>query len=143
MAVIVTHQQQMTFSGTSSDGYAVRMDSSREAGGTGQGVRPMEMLLLGLGGCTGIDVVSILEKMRMPFDSFQMVLQGERADNHPKIYTQITIRYQFTGSSLDVEKVRRAVSLSQEKYCSASAMLGQSATITAVLEFNGQDVGVL
>ncbi|NMP22108.1 OsmC family protein [Sulfobacillus sp. DSM 109850] len=116
------------------------MDSAAEVGGQGQGIRPMEMVLLGLGGCTGIDVVSILQKMRVPFDRFEIAVDGERADEHPKIYRHIRVRYQFWGEGLDSDKVWRAVSLSQDKYCSVSAMLKQAATMEASVEINGQRV---
>lgn len=135
---VVTHQGKMVFEGMSGSGHQVVMDSSPEAGGTDRGVRPMEMLLLGLGGCTGIDVVSMLNKMRVPFERFEMAIEGDRVETHPKIYKNITIRYQFTGPDIAPDKIIRAVTLSQEKYCSVSAVLAASAHIDAEIEINGE-----
>lgn len=139
-SVVVRHQGQMVFQGENASGHRVTMDSSPEAGGSNQGVRPMEMLLLGLGGCTGIDVVGMLEKMRVPFERFEIAIQGERADDHPKVYRDIGIRYQFFGDAIAKDKVLRAVRLSHEKYCSVSAMLQASASVSAAVYINGERV---
>lgn len=139
----VSFRGNMMFEGVSGSGHAVVMDSAPEAGGENQGIRPMETLLVGLGGCTGMDVVSILNKMRVEFDSFDMEISGDRAEEHPKVYNRITIRYRFAGQNLDPEKVTRAVTLSQEKYCSVSAMLNKSAAITADVIINDETVATL
>lgn len=139
----VIYRQKMTFEGVSGSGHHVLMDSSPEAGGDNQGIRPMEMVLVGLGGCTGIDVVSILNKMRVSFSAFEMELLGQRADDHPKVYTWVTIRYHFEASRDDADKIVRAVTLSQEKYCSVSAMVGATARIDAEIYINGEALTTL
>jgi putative redox protein len=93
-------------------------------------VRPMEMLLLGLGGCTAFDVIDILQRGREPVDDLAIEIEGERSDEIPKIFKKINVRYIVTGSGLNPEKVDRAVKLSAEKYCSATIMLGAVAEIT-------------
>jgi putative redox protein len=122
--------QDATFLGESGSGHAVVMDGPPEHGGRNLGVRPMEMLLLGMGGCTAFDVVHILKKSRQPISDCVAELEAERADEDPKIFTRIHVHFIVTGSGLDEKRVARAVSLSADKYCSASIMLGKTATIT-------------
>ncbi len=114
------------------------MDASPAIGGSGKGPRPMELLLMGMGGCTGIDVVSMLKKQRQELQDFDMEIEATRADKPPRVFTNIHIRYLLTGD-LDPEKVRRAIELSKEKYCSASIMLGKTATITYSYVVNGKE----
>ena len=120
----------MSFVGESDSGHSLVMDSAPEAGGRDLGVRPMEMLLLGLGGCTGIDVVSILHKSRQDIVDCEIEIDAERADNIPKVFTRIHVRFIVSGRNLDPKKVEKAVQLSADKYCSASRMLEKSAEIT-------------
>jgi len=122
--------QDATFLGESGSGHAVVMDGPPEHGGRNLGARPMEMLLLGMGGCTAFDVVHILKKSRQPVSDCVAELEAERADEDPKIFTRIHVHFIVTGSGLDEKRVARAVSLSADKYCSASIMLGKTATIT-------------
>jgi len=122
--------QDATFLGEAGSGHAVVMDGPPEHGGRNLGVRPMEMLLLGMGGCTAFDVVHILKKSRQPVSDCVAELEAERADEDPKIFTSIHVHFIVTGSGLDEKRVARAVSLSADKYCSASIMLGKTATIT-------------
>ncbi|MDD3804273.1 MAG: OsmC family protein [bacterium] len=96
--------------------------------------KPMEMLLLSLAGCTGMDVISILKKMRMEILEFKMTVEGKRREEHPKIYTEIKLHYHFKGKNLERDKIERAINLSQEKYCSVSAMLKQSSEVTFAYE---------
>ena len=103
----------------------------------------METVLVGLGGCTGMDVVSILNKMRVGYTSFDMEIHGARADEHPKVYKHITMIYRFEGDDDASDKVVRAVSLSQEKYCSVSAMLAKNARIDAEVVLNGNTIARL
>jgi putative redox protein len=119
----------MMFVGESGSGHAVVMDGAPEAGGRNLGVRPMEMLLLGMGGCTAFDVVLILKRSREPVTDCVVELDAERAETDPKVFTRIVVRYIVTGNGLDPAKVQRAVNLSAEKYCSASVMLGKTAEI--------------
>jgi putative redox protein len=93
------------------------------------GVSPMELLLLGVAGCTGVDIVSILKKQRQNLSDFQVQVRGKRADTHPKVYTDIEVIYHLWGDNIDVNSVERAIHLSEEKYCSASVMLRASANI--------------
>ncbi len=122
--------QDATFIGESGSGHAVVMDGPPDHGGRNLGVRPMEMLLLGMGGCASFDVVHILKKSRQPVTDCVAELQAERADEEPKVFTAIHVHFIVTGKGLDEKRVARAVSLSAEKYCSASIMLGKTATIT-------------
>lgn len=117
------------FVGESGSGHAVVMDGAAEAGGRNIGVRPMEMLLLGLGGCTAFDVVMILERMREQVTGLDIALEAERAAEDPKVFTHVKLIYKVTGRSLKPANVERAVNLSAEKYCSASMMIGKTATI--------------
>jgi putative redox protein len=111
-------------------GGTITLDARPEHGGTGQGPSPMETLLLALAGCTGMDVVSILGKMRAPLDGLEIRVSGDRADDHPRVFTRIRLEYVFRGNDLRPEQAGRAVQLSQEKYCSVSAMLRASAELT-------------
>jgi putative redox protein len=116
--------------GESGSGHAVVMDGPPEHGGRNLGVRPMEMLLLGMGGCTEFDVLSILKKSRQPVTSCVVELEAQRAEQDPKVFTRIHAHFIVTGKGLSEKHVARAISLSAEKYCSASLMLGKSAEIT-------------
>lgn len=117
------------FVGESGSGHAVVMDGSPGSGGRNIGVRPMEMLLLGLGGCTAFDIVMILERMREKVTGLDIALEGERAAEDPKVFTHVKLVYKITGRKLKPASVERAVKLSAEKYCSASAMFGKTAKI--------------
>ncbi len=120
----------VTFVGESASGHAVVMDGPPESGGRNLGIRPMEMLLLGMGGCTAFDVVMILKKARQPVTDCVVEMQAERAAADPKVFTRIHVHFVVTGSGLSDKQVARAVELSAEKYCSASIMLGKAAEIS-------------
>jgi len=120
----------MTFVGESGSGHAVVMDGAPEHGGRDLGIRPMEMLLLGVGGCTAFDVVSILKKSRQAIVDCEVEVDSDRAQEVPKVFTRIHIHFIVSGNGLDPAKVEKAVNLSAEKYCSASIMLGKMAEIT-------------
>nr|VFK81228.1 MAG: putative redox protein [Candidatus Kentron sp. SD] len=122
--------EQATFLGESGSGHAIVMDGAPEVGGRNLGVRPMEAILLGLGGCTAFDVVSILRKARQPIDDCVVDIKAERAETPPKVFTRIHIHYRVTGRGISRERVERAIALSTEKYCSATIMLGKAAKIT-------------
>lgn len=113
------------FLGESGSGHVVVMDGPPDHGGRNLGVRPMEMVLIGLGGCTNFDVVSILKKARQPVESCEAFLEAERADEEPKVFTKIHVHFVVKGRGLKEAQVKRAVELSAEKYCSASIMLGR------------------
>jgi putative redox protein len=121
----------MMFVGESGSGHAVVMDGAPEAGGRNHGIRPMEMLLLGMGGCTAFDVVLILKRGREPVNGCEVEIEAERASEDPKVFTRIHLIYKLSGRGLSPAKVERAIALSKEKYCSASVMMGATATITS------------
>ena len=116
--------------GESGSGHALVMDGPPEHGGRNLGVRPMEMLLLGMGGCTQFDVVHILKKSRQRVTLCEVELTAERAEKEPKVFTRIHVHFRVAGPGLTEKAVARAVALSAEKYCSASIMLGATAQIT-------------
>ena len=118
------------FDGHSETGHTVIMDGSPEFGGKNQGARPMELLLLGMGGCTAFDVVLILRKARQDISDCVVQLEATRAETEPKVFTKIHVHFVVSGKGLSEKRVERAVELSSEKYCSASIMLGKTAEIT-------------
>ena len=120
----------MSFVGESASGHSVVMDGPPEAGGRNLGIRPMEMLLLGLGGCSSFDVVSMLKKGRQAITHCEVEISAKRADTEPKVFTEIHLHFIVEGHDLSAVKVSRAIELSAEKYCSASIMLGKMATVT-------------
>jgi len=122
--------QDATFLGESGSGHAVVMDGPSDFGGRNLGVRPMEMLLLGMGGCASFDVVLILNRSRQAISDCVAEIEAERAEQDPKVFTAIHVHFIVTGKQLNEKRVARAVELSAEKYCSASIMLGKTATIT-------------
>ena len=122
--------ENVCFMGESETGHAVILDGAPDAGGRNLGMRPMEMLLIGMGACTSFDVVTILKKARQPIDDCVAEIEAERADEVPKVFTKIHVHFVVTGNGLSEGQVERAVKLSAEKYCSASIMLGKSAQIT-------------
>ena len=121
-----------SFLGVSESGHSVVMSAS--PAGENLGPSPMQLLLLGLGGCSSYDVVNILEKMRQEVTDCEVLIEAERADDAPRVFTRIKVRFIVTGKNLDAEKVQRAVALSAEKYCSATIMLGKTAEITQDIE---------
>ena len=118
--------ENATFVGESGSGHAVVMDGPPDMGGRDLGVRPMEMVLLGMGGCTAFDVVHILKKSRQDVTDCIAELEAERADSEPKVFTRIHVHFIVKGRDLNDTKVRKAVELSADKYCSASIMLGNA-----------------
>lgn len=129
----------MSFVGESGSGHSVVMDGPPELGGRNLGVRPMEMLLLGLGGCSSFDVVLILQKSKQTVTDCEVEIEAERADSEPKVFTRIHLHFIVKGHDLSPEKVERAIRLSAEKYCSASIMLGKTATMTHDFEIQTAD----
>lgn len=122
--------EQASFLAESGSGHAILLDGPPEAGGRNLGPRPMELLLMGTGGCTAFDVVHILKKSRQPIVDCVVEIDAERAETDPKIYTRIHFHFIVTGKGLKPEKVEQAIKLSKDKYCSASIMLGKTAEIT-------------
>ena len=122
--------EDVMFLGQSGSGHTVVMDGPPEAGGHNLGIRPMEMLLLGMGGCAAFDVVTILRKSRQNVTYCRVELEAQRAEDVPKVFTRIRVHFIVSGKELSEAQVRRAMALSFEKYCSASVMLGKTAEIT-------------
>jgi putative redox protein len=129
----------MSFVGESGSGHSVVMDGAPDAGGRNLGVRPLEMLLLGLGGCTAFDVVSILHKSRQQLVDCEVEIEAERAESIPKVFTKIHLHFIVSGRDLDQGKVAKAIDLSADKYCSASRMLEKTAAITHDFEIVNSD----
>jgi putative redox protein len=124
----------MTFTAESGSGHAVVVDAAPDVGGRNLGARPMELVLMGTGACSAIDVMHILRKARQPVSDCVIELEAERAEKDPKVFTRIAMRYVVSGRGLDPAQVERAVKLSKEKYCSATIMLGAMAEITYSVE---------
>lgn len=129
MKVRVKWIEDLLFLGESGSGHTVVMDGPKELGGHDTGIRPMEMLLLGLGGCTSFDIVQILTKARQDIRDCVVEIESERSEEIPKVFTKIHVHYTITGKKLKETQVKRAVELSTEKYCSASLMLAKTAEI--------------
>ena len=112
------------------NGFNLKIDAAESVGGKNGGPRPKPLILVALGGCTGMDVVSILKKMRIEPEYFNVEVSGEMTEEHPKYYNKLHIRYIFRGKDLPMDKLEKAVNLSQDRYCGVSAMLGKAATLT-------------
>jgi putative redox protein len=121
--------ENLVFEATVND-LPVFMDASPDFGGTNKGPRPKELLLAALTGCTGMDVVAILKKMQVELESFDMIVEADVTEEHPKHYTNIHLIYEFKGKNLDITKLEKAISLSQEKYCGVSFMLKKFLKLT-------------
>ncbi|MCC6134213.1 MAG: OsmC family protein [Candidatus Contendobacter sp.] len=134
MKARITWLEDMTYVAQSASGHALVIDGPPELGGHNLGPRPMELLLMGMGGCTAIDVVNILQKARQALRGCELQIDAERADSDPRVFTTIQIRFILTGKNLSAKHVERAIHLSAEKYCSASIMLGKTAQITHTFE---------
>lgn len=125
----VVWKGKMGFTGKAGSGFSLPLDTSVETGGDDQGFRPLELLLVGLAGCTSMDVISILQKKQQQVTGFEVKVNGERATDHPKVFTQIEVEYIVTGANINPAAVERAVELSETKYCSAYAMLSKAVKI--------------
>ncbi len=126
--VVIRHVEGVTLIGRAKTNHWVAMDGPETFGGADAATRPMELFLISLGGCTGADVASLLQKMRVKVDKFEVHIDSERAPEHPKVYTRIDLTYKFWGKNLESvkDKIEKAINLSQDKYCSISAMLRQA-----------------
>ncbi len=126
----VTLVKDMQFSGRATSGHTLNMDADDASGGHNAGFRPMELLLVGFGGCSGMDVISILRKKRQPVSGLEINVKGEKSDDHPKIYKEVHIEYIVKGKGVGKEAVERAIALSLDKYCSVGATLAKAGKIT-------------
>ncbi len=125
----VTWKKGLSFTGTADSGFSVPLGADPSVGGDDDGFRPMELIAIGLIGCTGMDVLSILQKKRQDVTNFEVRVDAERAVEHPKVFTHMTIEYLVEGHDIDPTAVERAIELSAEKYCPAQAMLEKAITI--------------
>ncbi len=139
MDSVVTWKSGMAFD-ASLDGHHFAIDAAPEHGGQGEGVKPKGLLLTSLAGCTAMDVISILQKMRQNVTAFSVNADGVLATEHPMRYVEITLTYSLTGEGLDTERVKRAVELSQDRYCGVSATLKPSVPMKTVIQVNGETV---
>src|SRR4030042_4326272 len=127
---VVKQLQGITFAGKTDSNHWVMMDGPENFGGSDAGIRPKELLLLALGGCTGSDVASILQKRRIKMDGFELNLKAEVTEEHPKVYKNIHVEYVFYGKDIKTKDVELALEMSQTKYCGVSAMLSKAVEIT-------------
>ena len=123
--VVLKNVDGITFIGRGKTRHWVAMDGAQNFGGSEAATSPMELFLLSLGGCSGMDVASLLKKMRVSYDKFEIYIDAERAEDHPKVYTKIDVTYKFWGTDLksNKAKIEKAINSSQDKYCSVSAMI--------------------
>ncbi|MEJ2636358.1 MAG: OsmC family protein [Calditrichia bacterium] len=123
--IVVKNVDGITFVGRGNTKHWVPMDGPETFGGSDAGTRPMELFLISLAGCTGADVASLMKKMRVPYQKFEVYVDAERAEEHPKVYTKIDLKYKFWGKNLEEnkDKIEKSINLSQDKYCSVSAMI--------------------
>lgn len=126
MDVTLNWKGRMSFEGVSDSGFSQKMDSEELVGGDNSAARPMEFIALGLAGCTGMDVISILQKKKQSVADFQVKVHADRAGEHPKVFTRAVIEYLVTGKNIDEAALLRAIELSAEKYCPAQAMLSKA-----------------
>ena len=126
MDVVLNWKGKMSFEGVSDSGFTQKMDTDEAAGGANTAARPIEFIALGLAGCTGMDVISILQKKKQSISNFQVQVHAQRADEHPKVISSAVIEYLVTGKDVDEAAVLRAIELSVEKYCPAHAMLSKA-----------------
>ena len=132
----VVQVRGLTFVGRSGSGHWIPMDGPADFNGSDSATRPKELLLISLGGCTGADVASILNKMREKISQFKIDIEAETATEHPKVYTKIHLTYKFWGDELKEANIEKAINLSQERYCSVTAMLQKAVEITHSFEIN-------
>jgi putative redox protein len=124
----------LAFDATADSGHTVRIDTTVEGGGLGSGMNPKKMVLGAVSACSGMDVVEILKKMKVDFTRLEISAETEQTEEHPKVFKSIQMVYQIDAKAEDLDKVQRAVSLSQEKYCGVSAMLAKHCSITYTIE---------
>ena len=126
----VLHVKGLTFLGRASSSNSwVPIDTTVELGGHDSGTKPLEMVLVALGGCTGMDVVSILRKMRVQYDEFRIDIEAKRTEEHPRVFSEVNVEYTFIGTEIPDDKVKKAIDLSMERYCPVTAMLRKTCPV--------------
>ena len=139
MDVVLNWKGRMTFEGAGDSGFMQKMDSDLTVGGENTAARPMEFIVLGLAGCTGMDVISILQKKKQPVAGFQVQVLAQRVDEHPKVISSAVIEYLITGRDVDEAALLRAIKLSAEKYCPAQAMLSKAFPMQLIYKIFDED----
>lgn len=136
MKVSIRQGDGLSFIGIGETGHYVAMDTEAKYGGTDGASKPKELFLMGLAGCTGMDVAAILKKMRVEVDRFEVHIDADEAEDHPKVFTKIRLEYRLWGEAIDTEKVEQAIELSETKYCAVSAMIRPTVPIDASYTIN-------
>ena len=139
MDVLLNWKGRMAFEGAGDSGFVQKMDAGESAGGENSAARPMEFIALGLAACTGMDVISILQKKRQAVTNFQVKVHAGQSEKHPKVFTQATIEYLVTGKNVDAAAVLRAIELSAEKYCPVQAMLSKAFPMKLIYKIFDED----
>lgn len=139
MKANIVQVKGISFVGKAESNHWIVMDGPADFKGSDAGIRPKELILVSLGGCTGADVASILDKMKEPVSRFEIDIEAESAAEHPKVFTKIHLRYKFWGDDLKSSNLEKAINLSQDKYCSVTAMLKKAIEITHSYEVNPAD----
>ena len=134
--VTTTWKNKMLLESDNPLGKNLLMESGPDFGGSNQGLSPKALMLSSLGGCTGLDLLSLLKKMRVEIEDFKVIVNGELTEEHPKYYDKVSIDYYFTGTDLNEEKIKKAVSLSEERYCGVIKMFRAFAEVTIAIHFN-------
>jgi putative redox protein len=129
----------MQFEGSATSGFTLMLDAREDVGGNDEGFRPMELILVGLAGCTAMDVISILRKKRQGVTGFEVRARGERSESHPKVYTHIWLEYVVRGRSISPAAVERAIELSETKYCSVHPMIRVTVPVTSSYRIEEED----
>jgi len=141
MIVKVVWKEKMHLTGTADSGHIVQLDSSEKGGGQNLGFRPMEMVAMGVAGCSSMDVISILRKLRVDFNGYEVEVAVTSATEYPKVFTDMHFTYRVTGHNVQKEDVEKAVDLSETKYCQGIAMMSKSAKISHTIEVI-EDAGI-
>jgi putative redox protein len=139
MEVVLNWKGKMSFEGAGESGFVQKMDSDITVGGENTAARPMELIVLGLAGCTGMDVISILQKKKQPVSDFKVQIHAQRTDEHPKVITHAVIEYLVTGKGVEEAALLRAIELSAEKYCPAQSMLSKAFPMQLVYKIFDED----
>ena len=134
--VTTTWKNKMLLESDNPLGKNLLMESGPDFGGSNQGLSPKALMLSSLGGCTGLDLLSLLKKMRVEIEDFKVIVNGELTEEHPKYYDKVSIDYYFTGTDLNEEKIKKVVSLSEERYCGVIKMFRAFAEVTIAIHFN-------
>jgi putative redox protein len=134
--VTTTWKENMVFESDNPHGNQVLMETDPNFGGTNTGLNPKALMLSSLGGCTGLDILSLFKKMRVEVDDIKIIVNGELTEEHPKYYNKVTIDYHFTGAELNKTKINKAVNLSEERYCGVIKMFRQFAEVKTIIHFH-------